>query len=111
MLKIDPNERPTVEDLIKLPKIKLRINERKMRDQYSKLKYKEAKLEKREKEISQRQRDLDQKEQELKQKEKCIRDLYEQKLQKLNNFKIASYSQNFLPKNSNFLLNSGGSNI
>jgi len=41
MLRVDPNERPTVEDLIKLPKIKLRINERKMRDQYAKLKYKE----------------------------------------------------------------------
>ena len=47
MLKVDPCERPTVEDLIKLPKIKLRINERKMRDQYAKLKYKEQKLNKR----------------------------------------------------------------
>jgi len=46
MLKIDPKERPNVEDLIKLPKIKLRINERKMRDQYSKLKYKELKINK-----------------------------------------------------------------
>jgi len=41
MLMVDPKKRPTVEDLIKLPKIKLRINERKMRDTYSKLKYKE----------------------------------------------------------------------
>ena len=40
-----------LEDLIKLPKIKLRINERKMRDQYAKLKYKESKLDKRESEI------------------------------------------------------------
>lgn len=46
MLKIDPKQRPNVEDLIKLPKIKLRINERKMRDQYSKLKYKELKINK-----------------------------------------------------------------
>ena len=46
MLQINPNKRPNVEDLIKLPKIKLRINERKMRDQYSKLKYKELKINK-----------------------------------------------------------------
>jgi serine/threonine protein kinase len=44
MLQVDPKARPTVEDLIKIPKIKLRINERKMRDQYAKLKYKEQKL-------------------------------------------------------------------
>ena len=47
MLKVNPKERPTVDDLIKLPKIKLRIHERKMRDQYSKIKYKEYKLDKR----------------------------------------------------------------
>ena len=46
MLNVDPSQRPTAEDLIKLPKIKLRINERKMRDQYAKLKYREQKLSK-----------------------------------------------------------------
>lgn len=59
MLNVDPTQRPTVEDLIKLPKIKLRINERKMRDQYSKLKYKEAKLDKREKDLQHRQVQVD----------------------------------------------------
>ena len=46
MLNTDPEKRPSVEELIKNPKIKLRINERKMRDQYAKLKYKEQKLNK-----------------------------------------------------------------
>ena len=32
MLQVDSKKRPTVEDLLKLPKIKLRIHERKMRD-------------------------------------------------------------------------------
>ena len=32
MLKTDAKDRPSVEEMIKLPKIKLRINERKMRD-------------------------------------------------------------------------------
>jgi len=32
MLNVDSTKRPSVEELIKLPKIKLRINERKLRD-------------------------------------------------------------------------------
>jgi len=52
MLNTVPEKRPSVEDLIKLPKIKLRINERKMRDQYAKLKYKESKLEKKASELN-----------------------------------------------------------
>ena len=32
MLNVDSTRRPSVEELIKLPKIKLRINERKLRD-------------------------------------------------------------------------------
>lgn len=47
MLQVNPKGRPTVEDLLKLPKIKLRIHERKMRDQYSKIKYKEYKMDRR----------------------------------------------------------------
>lgn len=44
MLRVDPANRPTVEELIKIPKIKLRINERKMRNDYAKLKYRESKI-------------------------------------------------------------------
>ena len=62
MLKVNPAERPTVEDLIKLPKIKLRIHERKMRDQYSKIKYKEYKLDKRVADIKLKNIELDKKE-------------------------------------------------
>jgi hypothetical protein len=51
MLKINPKDRPTVEDLIKIPKIKLRIHERKRRDEYARLKYKESKLDKKEQEL------------------------------------------------------------
>jgi hypothetical protein len=63
MLKVNPGERPTVEDLIKLPKIKLRIHERKMRDQYSKIKYKEYKLDKRVSDIKLKNLELDKREQ------------------------------------------------
>ena len=58
MLKVDPKERPTVEDLLKLPQIKLRIHERKMRDQYQKIKYKEYKIEKRSQDLKAREKEL-----------------------------------------------------
>lgn len=51
MLDKDPTKRPSVEELIKNPKIKLRINERKMRDQYAKLKHKELKLNKKQSQV------------------------------------------------------------
>ena len=57
-LNIDPRKRPTVEDLIKIPKIKLRINERKIRDQYAKLKYKEQKIIKQEQLLNSKKDDL-----------------------------------------------------
>lgn len=58
MLMKDASKRPTVEDLIKIPKIKLRINERKIRDQYAKLKYKEQKIIKKEQELKVKKNDL-----------------------------------------------------
>ena len=59
MLQVDAKRRPTVEDLLKLPKIKLRIHERKMRDQYSKIKYKEYKIEKRSNDLKLKQREVE----------------------------------------------------
>jgi hypothetical protein len=44
MLLTDPEQRPSVSDLIKNPKVKLRLNERDMRDEYSKLKKREQEL-------------------------------------------------------------------
>ena len=61
-----------------------------MRDQYSKLKYKEAKLDKKEKELTSKQESLDQREADMKIKEKAIRELYEQKLQKMHQLKMAN---------------------
>jgi len=41
MLSTDPEKRPSVEDLLKNPKIKLRLNDREMRDEYSAIKKRE----------------------------------------------------------------------
>jgi hypothetical protein len=61
-------------------------------------------LDKKEKELTSKQESLDQREADMKIKEKAIRELYEQKLQKMYQLKMANQSQNFQPKNSNFLL-------
>lgn len=44
MLSTDPEKRPSVSDLMKNPKIKLRLNEREMRDDYSQLKKREQEI-------------------------------------------------------------------
>jgi hypothetical protein len=41
MLSTDPEKRPSVGELMKNQKIKLRLNEREMRDEYGKLKKRE----------------------------------------------------------------------
>ena len=76
MLQVDPKARPTVEDLIKMPKIKLRINERKMRDQYAKLKYKEQKLDKKQQELISKSEMLDKRETDLAEREIRAKELY-----------------------------------
>lgn len=41
MLNKEPTERPSVTDLLSIPKIQLRINERKMKEDYEALKRRE----------------------------------------------------------------------
>ena len=74
---MDPQERPTVEDLLKLPKIKLRIHERKMRDQYSKIKYKEYKMDKRAADLKAKNRELDRRALLLKEKYAQVQEAYQ----------------------------------
>jgi len=72
MLKINPEERPKVDDLLKLPQIVLRMRESKLKDSYANLKKKEEsvgkimkELEEKEKVISEQHKKLDAREQEL----------------------------------------------
>ena len=76
MLNVDPEKRPSVESLIKLPKIKLRINERKMRDQYAKLKYKEQKIDKRAQELKLKSQEIKAREKAIAEKHMKVKDLY-----------------------------------
>ena len=54
MLQTSPEKRPTVDELIKIPKINLRIHERKKRDELQRLIARESRLERREKELQAR---------------------------------------------------------
>ena len=54
MLQTSPEKRPTVDELIKIPKINLRIHERKKRDELQRLIAREGRLERREKELQAR---------------------------------------------------------
>lgn len=44
MLKKDPTKRPSVTDLLAIPKIQLRMNERKMKEDYEALKRREEEV-------------------------------------------------------------------
>lgn len=44
MLSTDPEQRPSVDQLSDIQKIKLRMNEREIRDEYNKLKKKDQEL-------------------------------------------------------------------
>ena len=72
MLSVKANKRPTVEELLKIPKINLRILEKKKRDELQRLVLKESKLDRREKELKERQAELDRKAHDLKEKRDAV---------------------------------------
>lgn len=58
MLNKEPSERPSVTDLLSIPKIQLRMNERKMKEDYEELKKREEQVYSRYKALRQREKDL-----------------------------------------------------
>ena len=62
MLNKEPHERPSVTDLLAIPKIQLRMNERKMKEDYEELKKREEQVYSRYKALRQREKDLQERE-------------------------------------------------
>ena len=58
MLSKEPSERPSVSDLLAIPKIQLRINERKMKDDYEALKRREEEVYSKYKKLREREKAL-----------------------------------------------------
>lgn len=75
MLSTEPEKRPSVADLMKNPKIKLRLNEREMRDEYSKLKQRELQINEKLDSLKNKEEDLKKKEEALKEREQKAQEL------------------------------------
>ena len=69
MLLTDPESRPSVDDIIDLPKLKLRLQERETRDEYNKLRAKEQQITAKMEEMKKREEDIAKREEELKERE------------------------------------------
>jgi len=69
MLSTDPEKRPSVEELLSLKPIQLRLNERKIRETYSSLKNKEEQLKQQEEALAERDSQLKHKQSELGERE------------------------------------------
>lgn len=75
MLSIDQSKRPSIEDLLNLPHVSLRLRERRLKDNMAKLKKIEDTLKNREIELNDREKDLEKREGLLLQKEDKVKEL------------------------------------
>ena len=65
MLKVEPTDRPNVEDLLNLPHVSMRLRERALKRNLQHMKRKEEEVIKKEKKLLSKQAEVDQKEGEL----------------------------------------------
>lgn len=66
MLKVEPTDRPNVEDLLNLPHVSMRLRERALKRNLQHMKRKEEEVIKKEKKLLSKQTEVDLKEEELK---------------------------------------------
>lgn len=72
LLQVDQNRRPSIEDLLNLPQVNLRIREKRLKDNFFKLKKFEENLKRKENEIVEKEDNLKKREESLIEKEKEI---------------------------------------
>ncbi|KAL4435377.1 hypothetical protein ABPG74_022860 [Tetrahymena malaccensis] len=78
MVHIDPEKRPSVQNILELPQISLRLKERKLREKHSQIKIKEDELKKREEQLQERIDQIEKKEKDFTIQEQALKDLEEQ---------------------------------
>ena len=78
MLNKEPTQRPSVTDLLAIPKIQLRINERKMKEDYEALKRREEDVYAKYKKLRQREKDLQEREATLTKRTQTAQQLLQQ---------------------------------
>jgi len=103
MLSIDQDKRPSIEDLLNLPQISLRLRERRLKDNMTKLKKFEDSLKSKENELTEIEKQLEIREKALKEREDTLKEL-EKKLNEKE-----SRAEKFEKINKDkFLYSSGG---
>ena len=89
MLSVDQERRPSVEDLLNLPQISLRLRERRLKDNMAKLKNFDESLRTKEKELEERTKCVEDREKELFAREEAVKVL-EKKLLEKEKFNFSS---------------------
>lgn len=117
MLKMEPNKRPNVEDLLNLPHVSMKLRERALKKNISHMKKTEEEVKKKEKQLKEKEEELDRREKELAEKERQIEEL-ERAVQEMQALKKNSGSSTTCntdlandscinPRNQNLSNNSG----
>jgi len=103
MLNVNPERRPSVEDLLTIPQVSMRIKEKRVRDKLSQLRQTESDLVKKEEDLKQLESSLSKKEEELKLLEQRIQGLEKKVSQpsQPSQFSLLSDQEDFNDKNSN----------
>jgi len=84
MLNINPDKRPSVDDLLKIPQVAMRVKEKKLREKLCQLKQKEEEVKKKEEELKQMEIMLNKKEEALQQLETRVKE-YGKKIKQYEN--------------------------
>jgi hypothetical protein len=104
MLSIDQDKRPSIEDLLNLPQISLRLRERRLKDNMTKLKKFEDSLKAKESELMEMEKQLETREKAVQEREEALKELEKklfekesraEKLEKINKDKFMYSSGGF----------------
>lgn len=110
MLMLEQDKRPSIEDLLNLPQVSLRLRERRLKDNMSKLKKYEDSLNQKDLELSQKEKNIELREKELQDKEERLKEL-ERKLiereKQINNNTNTNFNNTFgnIPHNNELFTN------
>lgn len=75
MLKVEPKQRPNVEDLLNLPFVSMRLREKALRKNMQHMKKKEEEVKRKEQELKDREEEIAKREKEIEEKERQVEEL------------------------------------
>lgn len=93
MLRVNPEERPTVDDLLNVPQISLRLREKRLKENYNALKKKEEELKKKEQDLIDKEKQIEIMRTSIEERKKGI-EIIEQKVNELKKKGAGTVSAN-----------------